>query len=519
MPSDGLADRRLHPASILLGIDLRQTIQALIFPLVAGFAAGGRVILVILAVFGVVALIGRTLAWQRFSFGFDGEVLRVEEGVLSRSHRALDVARIQQVEIDRGAVARLFGLAALRVETAGSSSEVEVELRVIPLADAEALRDELRRSKAAAGDAASEGEGEHALSPPPAESVLRVPLRHVVLASVTGARLLVFPAIVGVAFQFVGDAFSDWAAERAEDLVEGLLLGRGALDGFGWRLALLGVAATLVASVATAVVVGVLRDAGFRIERVGDDLSVTRGLLSTRSSVVPLRRVQKVEVHRNWLRRLLGFAAVRIHSAGGSGDADRRVTVPLLPERAIDDLLAEVLPGVAGIPALTAHPPAALRRTMFRWLRQAVLIGASAIIAWRYAPFGVPDVVPWLAGALLPLFAVLAVVEYRQLGHGLTARVVAARTGALSVVTSLAPVVKVQAASTRANPLQRRLGLIIVVAHVAGPGGDVVIADTGTERGHWLLDRLTEHAAEPVAPEVRPQVLVMGGPPATADEG
>ena len=517
MPSDGPVDRRLHPASILLGIDLRQTIQALIFPLVAGFAAGGRAILVILAVFGAVALVGRTLAWQRFTFGFDGEVLRVEEGVLSRSHRALDVARVQQVEIDRGAVARLFGLAALRVETAGSSSEVEVELRVIPLPDAEALRDELRRGKAQA--VGGEGESDHEVGAPERQPVLEVPLRHVVVASVTGARLLVFPAIVGVGLQFVGETF--WApfADRAEDLIEGLVVGRTGLPGIGWQVVLLGIVATLVAAVVTAVVVGVLRDAGFRIERVGDDLNVTRGLLSSRSSVVPLRRVQKVEVHRNWLRRLLGFAAVRVHSAGGSGDADRRVTVPLLPERTIDELLAEVLPGVAGIPALTAHPPAALRRTMFRWLRQAVLIGASAIIAWRYAPFGVPDVVPWLAGALVPLFAVLAVVEYRQLGHGLTARVVAARTGALSVVTSLAPVVKVQAASTRANPLQRRLGLIIVVAHVAGPGGDVVIADTGTERGRWLLERLTEHAAEPVVPEVRPRMLVVGEPPSPGDDG
>lgn len=515
MPSDARADRRLHPASIVLGIDLRQTIQALIFPLVAGFAAGGRAILVILAIFGVVALIGRTLAWQRFTFGFDGEVLRVEEGVLSRSHRSLDVARIQQVEIDRGAVARLFGLAALRVETAGSSAEVEVELRVIPLADAEALRDELRRGKAAAGGPAPQDAGEP--TAPTAVPVLQVPLRHVVLASVTGARLLVFPAIVGVAFQFVGDAFGEWFARRAEDLIEGLALGRTGLEGIGWQMVLLAVLGTLLASVATAVVVGVLRDAGFRIERVADDLTVTRGLLSTRSSVVPLRRVQKVEVHRNWLRRLLGFAAVRVHSAGGSGDADRRVTVPLLPEDAVDRLLPEVLPGVAGVPALTAHPPAALRRTLFRWLRQAVLLGASALVVWRYAPFAVPDAVPWLAGALLPLFAVLAVVEYRQLGHGLTARVVAARTGALSVVTALAPVVKVQAASTRANPLQRRLGLVIVVAHVAGPGGDVVITDTGTERGRWLLERLTEHAAEPVVPEVRPQVLVMGGPPVPDD--
>ena len=152
-PPDPPGGRRTHPASIVLGIDLRQLVQAVLFPVLAGFAAGGRVVAVILVVMGAIGLVGRWLAWQRFTYSFDGEVLRVEEGVLSRSHRTLDVDRVQQVEIDRSAVARLFGLAALRVETAGSSSEVEVELKVIPLEEAQALRTEIRRGQAAASDA------------------------------------------------------------------------------------------------------------------------------------------------------------------------------------------------------------------------------------------------------------------------------------------------------------------------------------------------------------------------------
>jgi membrane protein YdbS with pleckstrin-like domain len=69
----------------------------------------------------------------------------------------------------------------------------------------------------------------------------------------------------------------------------------------------------------------------------------------------------------------------------------------------------------------------------------------------------------------------------------------------LSVTTSIAPVIKVQGTSTQANPFQRRLGLIAVIAHVAGPGGDVVVTDMGTDDGRRLHARLTEHAADPTA--------------------
>lgn len=524
--------QRLHPASIVLGVNLRQAVQALLFPLLAGVAAGGRAIFVILAVVGIFSLTYRAVAWHRFAYGFDGEVLRVEEGVLSRSHRSLDVARVQQVEIDRGAVARLFGLAALRVETAGSSSEVEVELRVIPLTEAEQLRDDIRRGKSATlrgqgaqtrsasgrqpavggssdpdlasagdpGDPAAGSEVDDVLALPGDERrlILTVPLGHVVLAAVTGAKLLVFPAVIGVGLQFLGE-FIGSTIDRAVELTEQVVATGGELAGFGWQVAVIGGLAALVLSVVTAAVVGVLRDARFQVERVAEDLVITRGLLSTRSSVVPLRRVQLVEVQRNWMRRLLGFSAVRIHSAGGSGDADRRVTVPLLRDDEVDALLSEVLPGVAGVPTLQRHPRAALRRHLFGWFREWLVLLLLVLAATRFLPFDVPGAVSWAAYGALPVFLGLAVVEYRYLAHGLTDRVIAARSGALSLTTAIAPVVKVQASSTRQNLWQRRLGLIGVVAHVAGPGGDVLVVDTGTETGVALHAQLTAHAAEPTA--------------------
>ncbi|MEX2504985.1 MAG: PH domain-containing protein [Egicoccus sp.] len=498
--------RRLHPASVLLGIPIRQLVQAVAFPVVATLGAGRLFSVAVLGTLAVLGLGFRVLAWQRHTFSFDGEVLRVEEGVLSRSARSLDVARVQQVEIDRGPVQRMLGLAALRVETAGSSSEVEVDLRVIEFDEAVALRDAVREGKArkvsGAATAAQEPAGLDASEGSEPEVLLAVPLRDVVVAAVTGARLLFFPAVIAGGLQFVGEMsgqFTDDLIERAEDVVIG---GADAMPGGAgvtlWRGILLGLGVIVLAIVA-AIVVGILQDANFRITRVGDDLHVSRGLLSTRESVVPLRRVQLVEIRRNWLRRLLGYATVRLDSAGGSGDGDRRVTVPLLADAAVDDLVAATLPGVDGVPALRSHPRAALRRAVVRWagpwLTLAVLVALTRwiVAAW----FDLPLWIPLAILALVPVAGLLGAVEYRNLAHALTERVVVSRRGALSIRTGLAPVVKVQAASREANPFQRRLDLVTVAAHVAGPGGDLVVLDAGADDGADLHAALVVHAADP----------------------
>jgi putative membrane protein len=477
--------RRLHPASVVLGIDLRQLFQAVFFPLVATAAAPRQMTLAILIMVGLIGLVVRVLAWQRFTFSFDGEVLRVDEGVLSRNRRSLDVARIQQVEVDRSWLHRMFGLASLRVETAGSSTDVEAELRVVTEAEAEALRAAVRAGQVRLGRVAPGPEGDAHVggrAEPASRHVLSVPIRDVVLASVTGARLLVLPAVLAGLFQFVGDP-QQGALFDPRTIVN-------ALVDLGIAIAVALIPLTIVA----AIVVGVLRDANFRIERVDDDLHISRGLVSTRQSVVPLRRIQLVEIHRNGLRRLLGVGTVRIHSAGGSNDADRRVSVPLLRNGEFDALIAEVLPGAPGVPHLRRHPANARRRAIWRWLRPASI---PLLVLWAL-PFEPPESLVPIAIGLLPLAVVLGIVEHRHLAHGASDRIVAARQGAISVTTSLAPLVKVQAVSGRANPFQRHLGLATARAHVAGPGGDVVVLDAAAEDADRLRAMLTEHAAHPV---------------------
>jgi putative membrane protein len=510
---------RLHPVSVLIGVPLLQLVRALVIPAFAVIAGGGdgdRTTLLLLLVV-VIGLTVRVLAWQRFRWSFDGRTVRVEQGVLSRSRRVVGVDRVQQVELDRPFVQRLLGVATLRIDTAGSDAGPEIELRVLPLADALALRSALQPAHGETTGAAP-GTGERSdgsdgdLRP---DEILRLPLRRVALASVTGVQLLLAPALLLGLLQLAGERVDELIGAVADWLLE---LQAGA-PAPGLRTWLAGAAALIVASVVTTLVVAVVRDGGFVVLRVGDDLVLRRGLLGTRESTVPLRRVQVVRVTANPLRRLLGVASLRIHSAGGSSGggeggtgAGRRAVIPLIGSDDVERLLAELLPDFTTLPELRPHPPAARRRALWRRLRGlggwfvpsalgwAVLAGAPPgidlpvpeAVARLLARDGSAWSVPLTVGLVLVVAQVLfARAEHRALAHGADGDIVVARNGTLARTLSVAPLARLQGVTRLRSLFQERRGLATVRAHVAGPGGDVVVldADVGdAEALRWVLE-------------------------------
>lgn len=501
----------LHPVSVLVGVPLLQLVRALVVPAFAVLAGGrgGDRTPILLLVLVLVGLGVRVLAWQRFRWSFDGDVVRVDQGVLSRSRRVVSVDRIQQVELDRPFVQRLLGVATLRIETAGSDSAPEVELRVLRLDEALALRATLQQRRSVR-------------TPPPAEPatdvVLRLPLRRVALASVTGAQLLLAPALLLGAVQFAGQRTDELLVAAADRLI-GILDGGASPSIMTWSA---GIAALVVASVVTTLVVAAVRDGDFTVVRIGDDLVLRRGLLGTRESTVPLSRVQVVRIAANPLRRALGVAQLRIHSAGGSAGGsgggsgrggDRRAIVPLIAMADVERLITDLLPDITALPALRPHPPAAAQRALWRRLRGLSGWAVPAAIGWTLLATAVRDgadlaLPPPLRDLLvgdvpsgaapawaLPLGAivllaavqvVLARAEYRALGHGLGPTVLAARRGALTHVTSVAPLGRSQATTLHRTWFQARRDLASVRAHVAGPGGDVIVADMDASEAQRL---------------------------------
>lgn len=174
------------------------------------------------------------------------------------------------------------------------------------------------------------------------------------------------------------------------------------------------------------VVTEFLANYGFRVARSPDGLRIRRGLLSTQSRTVPPDRVHAVSIVSPLLWRRWDWVRVTVTIAGVQGDEVRPdVLVPVAPREEALRLVAEVLPDVDVSTLPFESAPRAAR--------------------WR-SPFG-----------------------WRSLALAITPRVIAARSGRITLRTSIAPHARVQSVRVTQGPWERRLGLASLHADIA-PG-------------------------------------------------
>ncbi len=477
-PGQRLQSRRLHPLTPFLDLFDRN----LVAPGVIAFGSGGLRI----AVAALVALaLFRTLSWSRRTWVLDEGVLHVTSGVLARNTQLVPCDRIQQVNLVQKLRHRLFGVASLRVEVAGGGRGSGVELDVLGIDAADELRSQLLAAKAEAvgatngpnerEDLVDQGDGrdEGPRWVPTAWPVVHLGMRQLVLAGLTGSELLVLFAFVASATQLLGDL-----PEGARSAADGLQL-----DLAGPVVTVVLLLGFLVLWLGSAVATSVFRDAGYTLDLVGDELHLSRGLLDRKEAVLPLARVQSVQITASPLRRPLGYVSVRVQSASaGTEQDDRRVSVPILHVDQLPAVLELLLPGSAALEPLRPAPKAARRRAIVRSVVPAVIV--SAPLAVLAAPLGL------LALAVVPLAAWFGVLTYRGLGHAVGASHLLTRSGAVVRRTVVVPLVRAQSTRLRSSVFQRRLGLASCTVDIAGSGRRPAAVDVELAAAAEVADRV-----------------------------
>jgi putative membrane protein len=491
LPPEGGGPKRLHWLSpvFFAGGHVRR-----LWPLALLIAARRQWWL--LALGALVLLAWSTLEWLRRTYALEGGALRLEEGVLARKLRAVPFDRIQQVDLVRKPLHRLLGVATLRVETAGGGSAAEVDLDVVTLAEARALRTTLLRAKARLSDApagrvatdrpAAGPDGAEAAEAPAERVLLRLRLGEVMLAGVTGSRAAAALVVLGPLSQATDwfPGLNDWLFRRFDPEAVAPTTPAAFLV-----VAVLAVVVWLGLAAASSIVT----DYGFTLARVGNDLVVRRGLLERREAVLPLARLQVVRIEESLLRRVLALASIRIQSAGRTGGGDQtasRLAIPVLQRTQVNRVLDELLPGASPVLRLLAPPPAARRRAVTRSvLRTIVLVAAVALPLWLLASPGAAalSAAAVLAAAALALAVAAGLAAYRSLGHAAGQGFLYARVGVAIRVTTVVPVAKAQSGSVRSSPFQRRAGLATLHVDIAGGGPAPRVYDEAEPTAEDLL--------------------------------
>ena len=375
--------------------------------------------------------------YLRFRYEVTGDALVVQGGLLSQWRRVIPLARIQSVEVVQKLRHRMLDVVELRVEAAGGRA-TEAALVALDPAEAERLRSVLlRRTEAAPGDAHEE------------PSLAHLHPRDLLLAGVTGGRVAVIAALLGYGEQFLSD-------DRAAALFEGIR----SLGASGLMAALWAGAVILSISVAISLVATVVVYWDFTVRREVDRLVVTRGLIERRRAIVPLRRVQAVELHENPVRRALGLASLSVVVAGQAGqDRERQETSVLLPIARRAEAL-EVAAAVLGAPgpvaaALLQPAPVSslVRRLTIAAVGSLTAVAAGTVAGGALAPVSVA------AGLLAVAWSFAG---WRSLGHTVAGEHVVVRRGALVRKTTILRAANIQHLLLVTSPTQRPFGLATV---------------------------------------------------------
>jgi membrane protein YdbS with pleckstrin-like domain len=110
----------------------------------ASLGEAARPVLILAAtLFGLMLLwqlIAPPLAYRRWRFRIDEDLLVARYGIVFHEEKAIPVSRLQHVDLTRGPIERLFGLATLVVHTAGTEA-ASFRLPGLAAARAAGLRD------------------------------------------------------------------------------------------------------------------------------------------------------------------------------------------------------------------------------------------------------------------------------------------------------------------------------------------------------------------------------------------
>ncbi|MGA9103631.1 PH domain-containing protein [Aeromicrobium sp.] len=293
------------------------------------------------------------LTWWFTRYLIDGTELRITSGILQKSSRRIPYERIQSVDIAEPFLARIIGLAELRIEMAGGKSS-RTSLRYLPLEDARRLRRLLLGR--AHGRAADELDAETA--EPELELIAHVSPGRVVLGTVLSLDFL--GALVGLAAVLVAAIWFDQV------------------------IAFLGGIIPLLTWLGQIVSKRVLAQWDFTLTRSDTGLRIERGMLSRTSQSIPFARVQGVALEEPYVWRRLGWQRLEVDVAGyasqGSSDSSdsSSTLLPIADPELAAAVLDELVPGAQSVPAERVLVP---RRS---W--------PFAPIGWRYRWVAADDV-------------------------------------------------------------------------------------------------------------------------------
>lgn len=266
----------------------------------------------IAAVIVIIAIISY-LQYHFFTFHIDEETNEfiIQKGVLNRTKIAIQLHKIQQVNINQSLIQRLVGVHKLEIDTAGSDKK-EASISAISHELATILKERLINHSAAVNTISQENATEETPT-----SLLKISLISLIKIGFTSNYIKSF-ALLFVFFTTI--------MENLRQLPDNDVISEDKVANYFDKFSLyssigLGIAIVIALVLIVNLVRTIIKYFDFTIQKNKQSILLSYGLLATKNTLLNPNKVQKITITQNFFQKKLDIITIGVHQA--SSDAEK----------------------------------------------------------------------------------------------------------------------------------------------------------------------------------------------------
>lgn len=402
------------------------------------------------------------------------EELYIQRGIFIKKKRYIQQKKVQSIDVTAGVFQRLFGLVKIKIETAGGGSEPEVHLIAISKDEASAIRAHLLKKTTEAEEQESVGEEATEGTVKGRDYFWIFPKNHLIIAALTSSGL-------GLTISAVAALFSQVEQFLPESIYTVLF---GFLSNSGVTVIIILVFIVFVIAWAVSFIGTLLKYGNFTIEKFGDELVISRGLLEKRQLTIHAHRITAIRLVRNLLRQPFGFTTVYVESAGGGTNEEQLSTVllPIVRTKDIRTIFNELIPEYAVEYPVKRVPKRALIRFCFR--NTIIPFIATLLIGWFVNP------IAYYGFIIVVICLLFGYLQYRDAACGFDDARLWIRYRKISQMIVISKRPKVQSAEIHTSFFQKRRRLASFKFSVLSSviGKSFLVMDLDKDQANSMLD-------------------------------
>lgn len=274
-------------------------------------------------VFLLILAIISYLRYRNFTFHIDEEnnEFVINEGIFSKTKTAIQLEKIQQVNINQSLIQKIIGVYALEVDTAGSTKK-EGSIKAISHHLALALKSRLLDNEKRVDQADISISSEESVIAEEPKPFIKIGFLTLLKIGITSNYL----RSIGLLFLFYSTVQENLRNFSEKDYLDGSQLD----DFFSTQSVLRGVLIVSIVLITIVLIVNIVRTIvkffDFTISKQKGSLLLSHGLFNTKSTIIKPEKVQITTITRNFFQRKMDILEIKIQQATSSeGEAQKNI--------------------------------------------------------------------------------------------------------------------------------------------------------------------------------------------------